>query len=426
MARKSFNKIRTAAGIASIVVLSATGIAGASDYFGDVSPDNEFAIAINWAKDHGVMNGTSATTFEPDQPVTRAQLAQVMYNLSKQGMFNTPTPSPAVPPSQNNVSISTISGFQTSLFAQGPTSKTGPDDITALNSHLFVPYQNGVGAKGEASKSGATQSTIVEYDNSGNQINSWDITGKVDGIAADPSNNRILATVNEDANSSMYIIQPDAPQSQQVQQLTYSAPLAHGGGTDAITVQNGNIYVSASAPSADANGNFTNAALYQVQIQGSSATLKSVMMGNATAMDVKTNKQVTLNLSDPDSNASVPAASPQFAGNLMLDSQGDSQLVFVQNPGASNQALQSLQLGTQVDDVTWSTSTKGTLYVVDSGDNKIYAITGNFTPGTAFAACPSDSGVAGFVGTVDLSSGVIHPFAIGLKSPKGLLFVPGN
>lgn len=75
----------------------------------------------------------------------------------------------------------------------------------------------------------------------------------------------------------------------------------------------------------------------------------------------------------------------------------------------------------QVDDVAWATSARGTLYVVDQGDNKVYAITGTFAPGTVFVASSNDAGVASFVGTLDLNSGT--PFAIGLKSPKGLLFV---
>src|SRR5207245_10787665 len=40
----------------------------------------------------------------------------------------------------------------------------------------------------------------------------------------------------------------------------------------------------------------------------------------------------TLALTDPDSNAIVPAASPRFAGQFMLDSQGDGQLIFAPLP----------------------------------------------------------------------------------------------
>jgi hypothetical protein len=425
--KKKLGKKALTAGIISIVALSATGIAGASGYFGDVSPTSTYAAAINWAKDQGIMIGTSSTTFDPNSTVTRAQLAQVLYNMSKQGITNAPSTTPAPQPTPSSTGVSTVNGFQASLFAQGISTHTNPDDVAYLNTHMYVAYQNGVGSKGEPSSSGNTQSTIVEYDNSGNVIGSWDVTGKVDGMAADPNNNRVLATVNEDANSSLYSVTPDAAHDQQLQHFTYSAStLTHGGGTDSIAVQNGNIYITASAPAADANGNYSKPALYQATIQGTTATLQSVLADNATATDAVSGKEVNLNLSDPDSSTVVPSSSPKFANDILLDSQGDSQLIFIQNPGSSNQTQTSLSLGTQVDDVTFATSSKGTLYVTDAGDNKVYAITGNFTPNTVFVACPSDSGVGGFVGTLDLSTGKIQPFTLGIKSPKGLHFVPQN
>ena len=41
-----------------------------------------------------------------------------------------------------------------------------------------------------------------------------------------------------------------------------------------------------------------------------------------------------------------------------------------------------------------------------------------------YKTAPNDSGVGGFVGTIDLTSGIITPVAFGMKSPHGLLFVP--
>ncbi len=330
---------------------------------------------------------------------------------------------------QSNNSVAIVNGFQVKSFVQGTSSTTKPDDITTLNGNIFLAYQNGVGSKGEPTSSGITNSTIVEYGPDGSTIASWSITGKCDGMAADVANNRIVATVNEDGNSSMYVITPG---NVQTQHLTYSpdpataqnSPLATGGGTDSIAFQNGNMYITASAPSADASGNYTHASLFQGTIKGNVVSLSPVMMGNDKATDASSGNSVTLNLSDPDSSTVVPTSSPKYAGDLLLDSQGDSELIFLQNPGTSSQALTRLTVGTQVDDTTFATSTSGTLYITDGGSNTVYAMTGNFTPGTVFVACPSDSGVAGFVGTLDLSSGTITPFAIGLKSPKGLLFVP--
>lgn len=189
------------------------------------------------------------------------------------------------------------------------------------------------------------------------------------------------------------------------------------------------IYISASAPQADNNGNYSTVALFQAVINSdNTATLTPVLMDNVIASDASpgaaAGAMVKLNLSDPDSNNVVPAASSKYAGQVVLDSQGDSRLIFIKNIGTANQANTSLPIGNQINDIAWATSTKGTLYVTDNADNKVYAITGNFKKGTAFVASPSDSGVAGFVGTIDLSSGIIKPIALGMKSPAGLLFVP--
>jgi hypothetical protein len=326
--------------------------------------------------------------------------------------------------SESSSSIAAINGFEAKVFAQGTASMSNPDDLTILDGKIYVGYQNGVGSKGEASSTGVTSSTIVAYDKNGKVVGSWAIKGKCDGLTADAANHRIIASVNEDGNSSMYIIKPG---NTHPQHLTYSPDPStlQGGGTDSIAVQNGNIYITASNPTADANGNYTHAALFKGTIQGNTVHLSPVVMGNATATDVSSGKPVTLNLSDPDSSTVVPASSPKFGGAIALDSQGDGELIFLQNAGSASQKLSRLSLGTQIDDSAWATSSKGTLYVTDNSDNKVYAISVTTKPGTVFVACPSGKGVvAGFVGTLDLNSGTITPVAIGFKNPHGLLFVP--
>lgn len=420
MRKVSLLKIAIAV-VAAALMVAPVGIAQASQSFTDV-PNTWYTSAIGWADSVGVMTGTSATTFEPNNPVTRADLAQVLYNLSKQGA----APQSAIP---------ITSGYTASVFAQGGVL-SDPDDLTKLDNNIFVAYQNGVHSKGAAASTGINYSTLVEYDKGGNIVASWNLTGKCDGMGSDPANNRVFCTVNEDANSSLYIITPSAAQGQQVQHLTYSpdpsastttGPLASGGGTDSVKVMNGNIYISASNPAPDPNGNFTHAALFQATIKGDTAVLTPALMGNATATDAFTGKPVTLNLSDPDSSTMVPTSSPQYGGDFVLDSQGDGELIFISNPGSANQSQTRLTLGTQgVDDTKWITSPQGTLYIADTGANKVYAITGTFTPGTVFGDFPDGSGVTGFVGTLDLTSGTIRPFAIGLISPAGMMFVPQN
>ena len=56
--------------------------AGASA-FADVAGDAWYADAVAWAAEAGAVNGTSAETFDPDAPVTREQLAAILYRYAQ-------------------------------------------------------------------------------------------------------------------------------------------------------------------------------------------------------------------------------------------------------------------------------------------------------------------------------------------------------
>lgn len=341
-----------------------------------------------------------------------------MFNVSlpKQTSTSTSTTSSVLP---------SVSGIKASVFSQGTSTMSNPDDITMLNGNIYVTYQNGIGPKGQASSGGATNSNIVEYDKNGHVVAQWNVAGHCDGLTADTANNRIIATVNEDGNSSMYIVTPGNATPQHIKYsvdpaTVKSGALATGGGTDSIAIDNGKMFISASNPSADANGNFTHSALFEASIQGNTATLSSALLGDAKATDAVSGKQVTLNLSDPDSSEVVPSNFPKYGGDVVLDSQGDAELMFIHNPGSSNQSVTRLSLGTQIDDSAFATSGQGTLYVTDNATNKVYSLSVNAKPGTVFVSCGS------YVGELDLSTGHVTPVIIGLKSSHGLLFVPNN
>ena len=50
--------------------------------FSDVAADAWYASSVNYAKEHGLMNGTSATTFSPNETMTRAMLAAVLHRMA--------------------------------------------------------------------------------------------------------------------------------------------------------------------------------------------------------------------------------------------------------------------------------------------------------------------------------------------------------
>ena len=51
--------------------------------FNDVADGDWYDDAVNWAASKGIVNGTSATTFAPNAPITREQLAAILYNYAE-------------------------------------------------------------------------------------------------------------------------------------------------------------------------------------------------------------------------------------------------------------------------------------------------------------------------------------------------------
>ena len=53
--------------------------------FSDVPADAWFAGAVEWAARYGIINGTSATTFDPYGTITREQIATMLYRYAGNG-----------------------------------------------------------------------------------------------------------------------------------------------------------------------------------------------------------------------------------------------------------------------------------------------------------------------------------------------------
>ncbi len=326
---------------------------------------------------------------------------------------------------------------------------TSPDDITRLGDELFVGFQNGVGPQGQPSPDGNTDSTIVEFSLSGHVLGQWDITGKADGVTADPALGAVVATVNEDNNSSLYVIDPDPGPDGVVTPYHYNEPLPHGGGTDAISVVDGKLFISASAPGTTGmtapQPNYP--AVYSVSLDpGTSvATVTPVFNDEDAATVVNVNSPqfghtTHLALTDPDSNEVVPWEAPRFGGQFLLTSQGDLQQIYVSDPGGAHQHLSVLTLSQSVDDTAWVTGQWGTLYATDSTHDTVDTVTGWFQPGqTLVAATPCGSNSApptcpappafppNYLGTLNPWTGRVQPLVVKGQTftPQGgLLFLP--
>jgi hypothetical protein len=319
-----------------------------------------------------------------------------------------------------------------------------PDDLTHFGAFLFTAFQNGVGPQGEPSTDGNTNSTVVEFTPSGRVIRQWDIKGKCDGVTADPVLGKLIATVNEDANSSLYTIDPLA-RTGGIQHYAYNEPLPHNGGTDAITIFEGQIFISASAPGTTGAPapQPTYPAVYSVALGTNHVATVTPLFGDeasATVANIGPGRgtKVKLALTDPDSNFAVPWGAPRFAGDFELTSQGDKQQIYAQSHDGALRLL-VLNLSQSVDDTAWITG-DGQLFAADHDGDTVDRVNGDFKAGSIFvAATPCDAGNApptcpapgfppNYLGTLGPWTGHVSKVTLAgpRLEPQGLMFLPAG
>jgi hypothetical protein len=163
------------------------------------------------------------------------------------------------------------------------------------------------------------------------------------------------------------------------------------------------------------------------------AELTPVFYCDSTALDATTGMNITMALTDPDTNYLMPASSPRYAGDLATISQADGRLVFASHLGDDPQLVQ-LNLTDNVsgnlppiDGLAVATTNGGTLYASDPGaDGGLGSLlafdTAGWPAGTVFVTEPNDNGNP-LIGTLNLTTGIITPFTNHLYDPKGLIYV---
>ena len=297
-------------------------------------------------------------------------------------------------------------GFTVSVFAQGTNGNTQPDSVAVDGNVVYVGYGDGV------SKTGTDPSTIVEYTAGGAFVQQFSVAGHNDGLRVDPTTHQLWALQNEDGNPLVAIINPATG----TQTNPTIASVNGGGGFDDVVFQGGKTYISASSPASNPN---SDPAIVSATLVGNTIATTPVLPGNAPATDILTGGATTLNLQDPDSMTKTPG------GGLLLVSQSDTRLVFVDNPNAINPqdvrtVLTTLNgAATQVDDTVFTPQAAGFILAADLNNNTVYKITGPFAAGDAYSALRDD----GVVGSLDTATGAITPIVTGLGSPRGLDFV---
>jgi len=315
--------------------------------------------------------------------------------------------------------------YSITTFAVSQNGYTVSDSITFSRNNVYIGYGNG----GKPDGSGGAMSTIVKYKMDGTVVRTFEVPGHNDGLRFNHETGDLWALQNEDANATLIIIEPSTGKRQTFVLGTGS----HGGGYDDLVFFGNAVYISASNPTPN-----TEPGLVRFKSKDKKVKLTGILNDNASATDVTTGKPVTLNLTDPDSLIIDPF------GELVLDSQGDGELVIVQHPGQKCQnnlvvpltsplAAGNVLGNTTADDTVFANAAKGRLLVADKGGETVYAITAPyFAPGAAYSAIvststPGGSTVVGaFVGQTDLTTGFVTPIVTGLTNPGGMAFIPDN
>jgi hypothetical protein len=330
-------------------------------------------------------------------------------------------------------------GFTITKVADAPKGASNCDDLTFLAGNLFIGCQNKTLSNG-----GGGNSTLVEMTPTGTVVNTWTIKDKIDGLGADPLKHYVIVTLNEDANTHLATITPSAAAGQQVTYYTYSpdprgastpTALRTGGGTDQVSVDSaGNVFLTGSHAGAK-----TGTAVFKAVLTPPSSpsgtgtvTLSPTFLDNAVAANGNTGSGTQpLALGDVDSGAIVPQSSPRFGGSYVITDQTALELVFSSNIFKGT-GLTVLKTPFGLDDLLWTTSSSGTLYVVDKGAtanlpavsaSSLWKVTGPFVKNTVLAA---NDGVGDQVVSVNLTNGSLTPFVRHLNTTKGLVYIDSS
>jgi hypothetical protein len=306
---------------------------------------------------------------------------------------------------------SAVSPYQLTVFAKAPAGLSAPDSVVVFRDYVFVGYGDGHAPDG----SDGLNTQVVQYRMDGSMVYTYTVPGHNDGLKINPTTRRLWALQNEDANPNLVIINPENHQ----QRLYSFGPTLHGGGYDDLVFRDCKVYISASNP---ANNPNTGPAIVRAHLEGDLVEVEPVLAATANAIDRPTDATVQLNLLDPDSMTLDPL------GNIVLDSQADQELIIVSDPGSNQRVLRlpltyqttSGPVSVETDDTAFVTSSAGFILFADKGLNEVFALHKNaFAPGSAYTA--ADGGP--FVGTLDLTTGVITPVVTGLSGPGGMVFV---
>jgi hypothetical protein len=302
--------------------------------------------------------------------------------------------------------------YTIAVFAQAP-GKLRPDDLLQMGGSIFAVYQDNNNNPDGTNVPGSTpQSEVIEYDTKGNVLQTFNVPGHPDGLLAFNATT-VWVSSNEDADPLITVIDTSTN--------TLKTPSASNPTLTLSPNPNLSPYSTDSSGATLAFGVNTGPALFAITLNADGTTFHAApaLMSSTAATLLPGNTPVTLNMTDPDSSAIAPN------GELVIDSQQDSELVFVSGIGTNAQTVSALPLTLYgnpwpVDDTRWSPPS-GTSFMLlsDNPAGLIYRIDspGGFPPSQAYSAGQ------GTVLQTNTTTGVMTPIYVGMNNPHGMIFV---
>jgi hypothetical protein len=318
-------------------------------------------------------------------------------------------------------SVTAVAGYRLSVFAGPPANgakSAKPDSIVQLGDNIYVGYADALEGDGTIPGSNPPaqgRTEVIQYDLHGRMGKVFSVAGHNDGLMA-YDGHTLWAMSNEDDHPVLTVIDLKSGRQGEYQPTT---PLPHGGVDDMVMIK-GVVYATASHHSVRPDGIVTGApAVIAMSLNGAAQSFDwtPVLASNAQATHAVTGKAVTLNLTQPDSEAVDPN------GDLLVDGVADSQVVIVHAPGTPAQSARMLPVRLYrnlwpLDDTRFAPAAKSAfLLFADTTTNTLYRLDGDFAPGAAY------SSGRGSVLKLDMGSGELTPVVIGLGQPNGMWFV---
>ena len=279
--------------------------------------------------------------------------------------------------------VANATTYTTSVFATGATvGSTAPDSVTYGGGSVWVEYGNGANSSDYTGTS-----TIVRYSTSGAVLDTYKISGSVDGLKYNQATGQVWALQNQDGNSKLSAIDPIAKTvTQYTYGAAYNSPASRG--FDDVAFIGNKVFLSETNPASTSD---------PVVVQLNNNTLSSPL--NLSTIQTGAGILAT----DPDSLKATPT------GGLILTGEGDGALTFIVNPGLATQTANSITLsgagGATIgkpDDSVFATNSVGVFYVADTTANVVYAVSGTgLTTNSLFVSVGNE------FGNVDPSTGVV-------------------